>query len=77
LSDDVLLARVNSLAHEITLLQLGLAELHDRLESVLKLASIDLARFEDLIRREDQAREEYQFVGDQQEGDDLVSVPHP
>jgi hypothetical protein len=56
---EALMNRVNSLAHEVALLQLGLEELSLRLESVLELSKIDLARFEDIIRSEDSRRQAY------------------
>jgi hypothetical protein len=72
LAADALLNRMDDLAHEITLLKLGLAELHARLESTLALSRVSLCQFEDVIRR----REAF-FAGDQEEGDDLVGDDEP
>ncbi|MFL6306031.1 MAG: hypothetical protein ACJ72H_21070, partial [Candidatus Sulfotelmatobacter sp.] len=48
LSQEALLARMDALKHEITLLQLGLEELNLRFESVCRLDA--LARLEDVAR---------------------------
>jgi hypothetical protein len=53
---EAVLSRLSELSHEITLLQLGLEEVNNRLESVVSLQR--MADNEDLVRRKEAGEED-------------------